>query len=99
MRSSVRLTYVQHVLLDNGVHDDGHQHVEEDSGQVLDAMVEVVHGRLLGAFCRQSRHNDQDLKISSFIWQCAWTHPVQMSRRAALIQCRQVIHKFNNLNS
>lgn len=41
--------YVQHVLLDNGVHDDGHQHVEEGSGQVLDAVVEVVHGRLLWA--------------------------------------------------
>lgn len=40
-------TYIQHVLLDDGVHDDGHQHVEEDGGQVLDAMVEVVHGRLV----------------------------------------------------
>lgn len=40
-------THVQHVLLDDGVHDDGHQHVEEDGGQVLDAVVEVVHGRLV----------------------------------------------------
>lgn len=32
------------------MHDDGHQHVEEDSGQVLDAVVEVVHGRLIWAF-------------------------------------------------
>lgn len=39
--------FIQHILLDNGMHDDGHQHVEEGGGQVLDAMVEVVHGCLL----------------------------------------------------
>lgn len=47
LRARVSNTYVQHVLLDDGVHDDGHQHVEEDGGQVLDAVVEVVHGRLV----------------------------------------------------
>lgn len=46
-RARVSDTHVQHVLLDDGVHDDGHQHVEEDGGQVLDAVVEVVHGRLV----------------------------------------------------
>lgn len=48
-------TYVQHVLLDDGVHDDGHQHVEEDGGQVLDAMVEVVHGRLVRTFSGEKK--------------------------------------------
>lgn len=44
-------TYVQHILLDNGMHYDSHQHVEEDSCQVLDPVVEVVHGSLLWCFC------------------------------------------------
>lgn len=44
-------TYIQHILLDNGMHYDSHQHVEEDSCQVLDPVVEVVHGSLLWCFC------------------------------------------------
>lgn len=48
------LTYIQHILLDNGVHDDGHQHVEEDGCQVLDAMVEVVHSCLIWAFMERT---------------------------------------------
>ena len=37
------------------MHDDGYQHVEEDSGQVLDAMVEVVDGRLIWTLGRMYR--------------------------------------------
>ncbi len=43
------VTYIQHILLDYGVHDDCHKHVEEDGGQVLDAVVEVVHCCLIWA--------------------------------------------------
>ena len=49
MHVSVR-THIQHVFLDDGVQDDGDQHVEEDCCQVFDAVVEVVHGRFLHAF-------------------------------------------------
>lgn len=51
----VLLTYVQHILLDDGVHYDGHQHVEEDSSQVFDTMMEVVHSQLLWAFSNTHR--------------------------------------------
>lgn len=44
------VNFIKNILLDNGVHDDGHQHVEEDSGQVFDSVVEVVDGCLLWAF-------------------------------------------------
>lgn len=53
----VSLTHIEHILLDDGVHDDGHQHVEEDSGQVLDAVVEVVDSCLLWAFCSQKHES------------------------------------------
>lgn len=43
-------TYIQHVLLNDGVHDDSHQHVEEDSSQVLYSMVEVIYSRLIWTF-------------------------------------------------
>lgn len=43
-------THIQHVLLNDGVHDDSHQHVEEDSGQILYSMVEVIYSRLLWTF-------------------------------------------------
>lgn len=58
----VRLTYIQHILLDNGVHDDGHQHVEEDSGKVLDAMVEVVYGRLIWTLWKTHRGHAESLQ-------------------------------------
>lgn len=62
-----RVTYIQHILLDDGVHDDGHQHVEEDSGQVLDAVVEVVHGRLIWAFMlREKRSHSQRTKMKMY---------------------------------
>ena len=43
-------THIQHIFLDDGVQDDGDQHVEEDRCQVFDAVMEVVHGRFLRAF-------------------------------------------------
>lgn len=47
------------------MHDDGHQHVEEDGGEVLDSMVEVVYGRLIWALHKtrrgQSQYNNSDL--------------------------------------
>lgn len=45
-----RHTYIQHVLLNDGVHDDSHQHVEEDSSQVFYPMVEVIYSGLLCTF-------------------------------------------------
>lgn len=66
-----RLTYIQHIFLDNGMHDDRHQHVEEDCGQVFDAIVEVAHSRLLQAFCNthagvmQSHHNVKEITTYS----------------------------------
>lgn len=60
----VYLTYIQNVLLDYGVHDDGYQHVEEDGGEVLDSMVEVVYGRLIWTLHKtrrgQSQYNNSD---------------------------------------
>lgn len=47
------------------MHDDGHQHVEEDGGEVLDSMVEVVYGRLIWTLHKtrrgQSQYNNSDL--------------------------------------
>lgn len=49
-RVPVGPTYIQHVLLNDGVHNDSHQHVEEDSSQVLYSMVEVIYSRLIWTF-------------------------------------------------
>lgn len=61
-------TYVQHVLLDDGVHDDGHQHVEKDGGQVFDAVVEVIDGSLLGAFLARKTQTHPDDYLTSRLY-------------------------------
>lgn len=40
-------TYVKDVFLNDGVHDDGHQHVEEDSSYIFQTVVEIIHSRFL----------------------------------------------------
>lgn len=44
------------------MHDDGHQHVEEDGGKVLDTVVEVVHSRLIWSLCRTQRGHTESLQ-------------------------------------
>lgn len=43
-------SYIEDVLLNYGMHDDGNQHVEENGGYILQTMVEIIHWRLLCTF-------------------------------------------------
>lgn len=44
------VNFIQHIFLDYCMHNNGHKHVEEDGGQVFDAMLEMINRRLLWAF-------------------------------------------------